>query len=111
MGSGAEELRRLIDTEAEHAEATKDEPVPADALGRATRPGLARSVMFSLRLNPDEIAAVHALAETHDVAASTLVRGWILQRLAAERNHPDDTAAMLDRLESDVRVLRKLVAS
>jgi hypothetical protein len=40
-----------------------------------------------------------------------LVRGWIMQRLAAERSAPTDTAAVVERLEADVRTLRKLVAS
>lgn len=105
------ELRRLLDEEAEHAEATKDDPIPADALAHVTRPNLAKSVTFSLRLNPDELASVQALAEDQGVPASTLVRGWIVRRLAAERTAPTDTAAVVERLEADVRTLRKLVAS
>jgi hypothetical protein len=105
------ELRRLLDEEAEHAEATKDEPIPASALARATRPNRGKSVMFSLRLNPDELAAVQALAEDQGVPASTLVRGWIVRQLAAERVGAADTDAALDRLETDVRALRKLLVS
>lgn len=105
------ELHRLLDEEAEHAEATKDDLIPADALADATRPNLAKSVTFSLRLNPDELAAVQDLAREHGVPASTLVRGWVLRRLAAEHTVPTDTAAVVDRLEADVRTLRKLVAS
>jgi hypothetical protein len=67
--------------------------------------------MFSLRLNPDEIAELQAVAEARAVPASTLARGWIMQRLVAERGAPSDTAAMLNRLENDVRLLRKLVDS
>ena len=78
-------LRRLLDEEAEHAEATKDDPIPASALARATRPNRGTSVMFSLRLNPDELAAMQALAEDKGVPASTLVRGWIVRQLAAEQ--------------------------
>jgi hypothetical protein len=106
-----DELRRLIDAEAENAELTKDDPIPVEALERATRPNQARSVMFSLRLNPDEVAAVQAFAEAQGVPASTLARGWIVQRLAAERDAPSDTAAVVERLEADVRTLRRLVAS
>ncbi len=105
------ELRRLLDEEAEHAEATKDDPIPASALTRSKRPNRGKSVMFSLRLDPDELAAVQALAEDQGVPASTLVRGWIIRQLAAEHAGATDTAALLDRLETDVRVLRKLVAS
>jgi hypothetical protein len=106
-----DELRRLLDEEAEHAEATKDDPIPASALARATRPNRGKSVMFSLRLNPDELAAVQALAEDQGVPASTLVRGWIVRQLAAERVGAADTDAALDRLETDVRALRKLLVS
>ena len=109
--SSDDELRALISAEAEHAEATKDDPIPADALARATRPNLARSVTFSLRLNPEELAEVQAIADDRGVPASTLVRGWIVRQLAAERNAPTDTAAVVERLEADVRTLRKLVAS
>jgi len=109
--SSDDELRRLIAAESEHAEATRDAPVPADALARATRPKLARSVTFSLRLNPEELAEVQAVAEDRGVPASTLVRGWIVRQLAAERNAPTDTAMVVERLEADVRTLRKLVAS
>jgi hypothetical protein len=109
--SSDDELRALIAAEAEHAEATKDDPIPADALARATRPNLARSVTFSLRLNPEELAEVQAVADDRGVPASTLVRGWIVRQLATERNAPTDTAAVVERLEADVRTLRKLVAS
>jgi hypothetical protein len=105
------ELRRLLDEEAEHAEATKSDPIRARSLRRATRPNRGKSVMFSLRLNPDELAAVQALAEGQCVPASTLVRGWIVRQLAAEQAGAADVAALLDRLETDVRVLRRLVSS
>lgn len=105
------ELRRLIAEEAEHAEATKDDPIPAEALARATRPNLAKSVTFSLRLNPEELAAVQAAAEDRGIPVSTLVRGWIVRQLAAESGAPTDTAAVVERLEADVRTLRRLVAS
>ncbi len=103
------DLQRLITEEADYAEQHRDDPIPADA--RATRPNRAKSVMFSLRLNPDEMAAVQDLAHESNVPASALVRGWITQRLAAERNAPTDTATVVDRLEADVRTLRKLVTS
>lgn len=107
----SEELRQLLDAEGEHVEATKDDPIPAEALARATRPGLARSVTFTLRLNPEELAALQALAADRGVPASTLVRGWIGRQLTADRNAPTDTDAVVERLEADVRVLRKLLAS
>lgn len=102
-------LRRLIDAEGEHAGATRDDPVPAGALARASRPNRGKSVMFSLRLDPDELAALQGFAEDRAVPASTLVRGWIVRQLAAERAGAVDCAALLDRLEAEVRALRKLL--
>jgi hypothetical protein len=109
MSGDPSELARLLDAEAEHAEATRNDPPPAGVVW--TRPGLARSVTFSLRLNPEELAALQDYAQAQGVPASTIARGWIVARLAAESYGPDDTATMLDRLETDVRTLRKLVAS
>jgi len=63
--------------------------------------------MFSLRLNLDELAGVHDLAGERGVDYPSAVRGWIVQRLAAERIAPTDTAAVVERLEADVRALRK----
>jgi len=51
------DLERLIDGEAKFAELHRNDPIPDDA--PATRPNRTKSVMFSLRLNPDEVAAVH----------------------------------------------------
>jgi len=101
------DLDRLLAEEAEHAEKHRDDPSPPGAKGR--RPNRAKSEMFSLRLNPDEMAAVQDLARRADVPASALVRGWIVQRVAAERGASNDAAAVVDQLEADVRRLRELV--
>lgn len=77
---------------------------------RPTRPKRAKLVVFSLRLNPEEWAAVQDFARAVDDPASALVRGWIVQRLEAERRVPSDTAAVAGRLEEDLRILRKPVA-
>lgn len=105
----SEDVKDIVEQIAAEAEATMDEPMPEGTAW--TRPNRAKSATFSLRLNPDEVAAVQDLAREHGVSASALVRGWIIQRLTAEGNAPTDTAAMVDRLEADVRTLRKLVAS
>lgn len=102
-------LHELIDTEAEHSEAHRDEPIPTQV--RGTRPHRAKSGMLSLRLNPEELAAVHDLARQRDIPASALVRGWILQHLSGQDDTPTDTATAVDRLEADLRALRRLVAS
>lgn len=102
-------VKDMLDRIGAEAEATKDDPMPEGTVW--TRPNLARSVTFSLRLNPEELAEVQAVANDRGVPASTLVRGWIVRQLAAERTAPTDTAAVVERLEADVRTLRKLVAS
>ncbi len=104
-----DDLRRLIAEEGEYSEVHRDDPMPETV--RATRPNRGRSVMFSLRLNPEELAAVQDLAQAGQVPVSALVRGWIVQRLEAERHLPTDTAAVVGRLEEDLRMLRKLVTS
>ncbi len=109
MSPDPDPLHDLIDTEAEHAEAHRDDPIPTPT--RGTRPHRPKSGMLSLRLNPDELAAVHDLARQRDIPASALVRGWILQHLTDQEDTPTDTATAVDRLEADLRTLRRLVAS
>ncbi len=103
------DLARLLAEEGNYAEQHRDDPIPLNAV--STRPNQAKSVMFSLRLNPDELTALQELAREREVPASALVRGWITQRITAEHNAPSTTAAAVDQLEADVRTLRKLVAS
>ena len=109
MSTDPATLEQLIAAEATHAEAHRDDAPPADVHGQ--RAHQTKSVMLSLRLNPDELTAVHSLAREHDIPASALVRGWILQHLAQADSTPTDTATAVDRLEADVRALRRLVAS
>jgi transposase-like protein len=109
MNSDPATLDELLTAEATHTEAHRGDPPPARTQGR--RPNQSKSVMLSLRLNPDELTAVHALAREHNIPASALVRGWILQHLAPHDSTPTDTAEAVDRLEADVRALRRLVAS
>ncbi|WP_182358950.1 hypothetical protein [Tomitella gaofuii] len=72
-------LEELINAEAEHAEQNMDaQPTPDTVI---TRPGHARSTVFSVRLNPDEAAALQAYANDAGLPASTLVRSWIIDRL------------------------------
>lgn len=109
--SSDSDLQRLIDTEAEHSEVTRNDPIPDEALAAARRPNLARSVTFTVRLNPDEVTGIRDAAQRHGIPPSTLVRGWVVRELAAEKSGPTDAAQAVDRLEDDVRALRRLVAS
>ena len=107
------ELERELIEESERAyelEAATTESTPLPDGVRVTRPNRARSAMFSLRLNPDELAAVQRLAAERDVPASALVRGWIVQRIAVEGSADREAASVVQRLEADVHRLRELIA-
>lgn len=71
----------------DEAEANRDAPLPEGAA--STRPNLNRSTVYSVRLMPDEVAAVQAVADRAGLPASTLVRSWIVERL----NSGDPSAA------------------
>lgn len=96
--------KRLVEQVAAEAEATRDEPMPTDVV--ATRPN--RSVPVAVRLAPDDVAAIEALAGRLDVPISVLLRGWILDALSAKRE--ESVATALDRLTADIQRLRELVA-
>lgn len=76
-----EELAELLRQEAEHAEQTRDDPYPPNAKG--TRPGRSRSVVYSVRLDPEEVAALERLAAQTGLPASSLVRSWIIENTSA----------------------------
>lgn len=92
----------------EEMERTKDEPYPSDAPS-PTRPGLARSKVLQVRLNPDEYDALIAHASAREIPASTIVRGWILSRLDEVERADDALPAAVDQLAHDVNQLRRLV--
>jgi hypothetical protein len=73
------ELDKLLREEAEHAEQHAD--APADSGTTVSKPGHARSSVYSVRLNSDELAALQALAEETGIPSSALVRSWILERI------------------------------
>ncbi|MFC7625503.1 hypothetical protein ACFQU4_34505 [Microlunatus sp. GCM10028923] len=98
--SKAEELVR---SEGLAAEENPDAPLKAGT--KVTRPGRARSAVYSIRLTPDEVQAVNAAADLAGVPASVLVRGWVRQGLATQRN--DDPAAIAEQLAHDVARLRR----
>lgn len=98
------DARHLVEQIAAEADATCDEPMPADAV--ATRPN--KSVPVAVRLAPEDAAALEALAAQLDVPMSALLRGWILSALAAQRHETVSTA--IDRIVADVQRLREIVA-
>lgn len=85
------------------ADATADAPMPAGAV--PTRPNA--SIPVSVRLSPEDVAAIDELAAAMNVPASTVIRGWIQRGLAARRETTIDSA--LDQIAADVQRLRELV--
>ena len=85
--------RRLIEEETEASEARPDAPIPKGAA--VTRPNQPRSTVYSVRLNPSEVAALQALAEAEGIPASTLARAWIVERLREEQEGLGDAEAEL----------------
>ena len=98
-------IQKLMENVAAEADATRDEPMPAGAT--PSRPD--KSVPVAVRLAPDDVAAIEILANKLDVPMSRLLRGWILDALAARRDESIVTA--LDRVTADIQRLRELVAS
>jgi hypothetical protein len=97
----SEELKRLIAEETEESERTRDEP-PSE---RATRKQPTRSVVYSIRLTPEQTQEIQRIADSAGILAAVLVRGWVLQGLAAEReNSVEETVEALSR---DVARLRR----
>ena len=86
------------------AEATMNDPLPEDA--PIIRPN--KTVPVSVRLAPPMVAEIEELAQHLDIPASTLLRGWIQQGLAA--HHDTTVAGALDQLAADLQRLRQIVA-
>lgn len=100
-----DDLQHVLDAETEASEATRDEPM------RAGRRRDQRSVVYSIRLHPDEAAAIQRLADAHGVPARGLVRGWVLQALAAETEEAGPVAAVVEALSRDVDRLRRALSA
>lgn len=71
----------LLATEADAAERT---PIPDSAQGEHRN--LNRSVVFSVRFNPEELTELQHHAEQRGLPARTLARAWILDRLRDEEH-------------------------
>jgi hypothetical protein len=86
-------VERLVAEGAEASDAKPDAPVLDSST--LSRPNRARSTVYSIRLNPEEVAEVQALAEAAGLPASTLVRSWIIERIRAEHGEVSDAEAEL----------------
>ena len=100
MTNPAEAVRQA----AMEAERTAEDPMPSDA--KPTRPN--KSIPVAVRLAPDDVAAIEELAAAMGVPASTVIRGWIQQGLAANRD--TTITAALDQITADVQRLRAPVS-
>jgi predicted DNA-binding protein len=60
--------------------------------------------VYSVRLNQDEVEQVEQMAARLGLPASTMVRSWIVERLAADSDTTME--AVVRRLERDVSALR-----
>ncbi len=100
--SEAEQAARIA-TEIDDSERSSDVPMDTTAM-RANR-----SVVFTLRLNPDEIHAVNEAAENADLPPSTLVRAWILDRLKTASSPQESLRAIVH--EEVVAAVKEALAS
>ncbi len=71
------DIEQLLAEEAEASDTNQDAPIPTSAI--LSRPNQEGSIVYSIRLYPDEVVALRALADATGVPASTLVRSWILE--------------------------------
>lgn len=95
------DLEKVLREEAEHAEEHRDAPAGPET--SVSRPGRARSTVYSVRLNPEEVRGLQELAEQAGIPASTLVRSWIVDRIRAGGASPDIRKLIHDEVETAVR--------
>jgi hypothetical protein len=93
-------MSKIDDLIAAEGAAAEEEQLTENAT--AERRNLGRSVMFSIRLNPDELAELERYAGQRGLPARTLARAWILARLREETGDQDDLRARVARLEQAV---------
>jgi hypothetical protein len=94
-------VNELIEDEAAASEENGDAPIAPDA--KLRRPNRSRSTVYSVRLSPDEVAAVQQLADAVGLPPSTLVRSWIVERLRSERGE-------IGSAEAELRAAQKHLA-
>ena len=92
--------------EAEQADFTRDEPMPAGSKG--VRKNRNKSVVYSVRLAESDVAALEAVAERLDVPASSLVRGFITEGLSKAQG--ESAPALVERVAADVERLRSIIS-
>jgi hypothetical protein len=101
-------IKRRIAEEAAASDENQDAPVSSGT--SVTRPNRGRSTVYSIRLNPGEVAAVQTLADEAGLPPSTLVRSWITERVRLEQGDLGDAEAELNAAQRHLaQVKRHLV--
>jgi hypothetical protein len=80
-----DDLLAEVSDEAEAAELTTDPDAPLPPHVKVSRPGRVRSKVLQIRLNPEEMAAVEAVAERRGLPVSTVAREQLLRLVQEER--------------------------
>lgn len=97
--------------EIEAAERTADPDAPLPAHVKVSQPGRARSKVLQVRLNPEELAALEAIAERRELPVSTVAREQLLRLLAddeaADPNPLGGLLEMADRLNEYAHEVRR----
>lgn len=104
-GTSMSDIEKIIEEETDASEANRDAPIPEGA--KVTRPNRGRSTVYSIRLNPAEVAALQSLAETAGVPGSTLARSWIVERIQEEQAGLSDAEAELRAVQRHLAHLQK----
>src|SRR5260370_10155985 len=76
--------KKAVEQIASEADVTADQPMPPGAV--FTRPN--KSVTVATRPPPEDLAEIERLAGRLDVPPSSLILGWILSGLNAQRTRP-----------------------
>lgn len=87
------DIKKMIEAETEASEDNRDAPISDGT--KITRPNRGRSTVYSIRLNPDEVAALQAISDAAGVPGSTLARSWIVERIQEEQAGLSDAEAEL----------------
>ncbi len=95
-------LEQLVNEETAASELARDVPVS----DKAVRKSRTKSVIYSVRLTPEQIDEIQHVADAADVPASALVRDWVLQGLDNEKKI-SDVDAIMDALAKDVNQLQR----
>jgi hypothetical protein len=92
----------------QEAEHSRDEPLSPNA----TRPGQQRAKVLSVRLTADEFDALTQFANTLEIPASALVRGWILNHLpGSDANSSESPIKTVERIAHELDQLRRQLAA